>query len=104
VSDINTAFCRSLLSLVLQDIRKVTTTQERKDAWVINVGRDHWEFHGPALQPNPLRDHSRPAISPYYWHGSADNAADARAKGWSKWWAALLDNHAALRARLERTP
>jgi len=40
-----------------------------KSAWVYKVGKDHWEFH----------------FGSYYWHGSADNAYDARAKGWSAW-------------------
>ena len=41
-----------------------------KDAWVWHFHKDHWEFHGP---------------DGFYWHGSADNAYEARAKGWSAW-------------------
>lgn len=51
----------------------LTTAAERKDVWVYKFMDDHWEFHGP---------------NGFYWHGSADNAYDARAKGWQAWEAA----------------
>ena len=68
--DINVTFCRTLLKLVMEDVRLETTAQQRKDAWVYECMPGHWEFHGPYK---------------FYWHGSADNAYDARAKGWSAW-------------------
>jgi hypothetical protein len=68
--NVNIVFCRALLALVMPEVRKATTAKERKDAWVWKYHGDHWEFHGP---------------NNYYWHGSADNAYDARAKGWSAW-------------------
>lgn len=74
MTDINLTFSRVLLSSVMDDIRKVTTPKERKDAWVYHLGGGHWEFHGP---------------NHYYWHGEADNAYEARAKGWSQWWEQL---------------
>jgi len=71
MADINISFCRSLLTAVGKDIKAyVPGTRIYKDAWVWCAGRDHWEFHGPEN---------------YYWHGSADNAYDARAKGWQAW-------------------
>lgn len=69
-NDINSMFCRRLLTLALADIRPLTTVAERKEAWVYHFGRGHWEFHGP---------------KGFYWHGDADNAYDARAKGWHAW-------------------
>lgn len=75
MSNINIAFSRCLLSNVMEDIKTVTSGKERKDAWVYKLMEDHWEFHGP---------------EGFYWHGSADNAYDARAKGWSSWWGQLV--------------
>jgi hypothetical protein len=73
MSNINIDFSRTLLRIVLDDIKPLTTAAERKDAWVYKCMEDHWEFHGPGE---------------FYWHGSADNAYDARAKGWQAWEAA----------------
>jgi hypothetical protein len=70
VADINTLFCRELLKTVMADVRNHTTAEERKAAWVYYTyrhgGNNQFEFHGPAA---------------FYWHGRADNADDARAKG-----------------------
>lgn len=64
-------FCRTLLSMVHKDVKAAhPEINLRKDAWVYNFGRDHWEFHGP---------------NGFYWHGSASNAYEARHKGWSAW-------------------
>lgn len=68
--NINVTFCRLMLRQVMEDVKPLTTGAERKDSWVYRCMKDHWEFHGPAH---------------YYWHGEADNAYDARAKGWSAW-------------------
>ncbi|HWS68097.1 MAG TPA: hypothetical protein VN325_35440 [Steroidobacteraceae bacterium] len=81
MSDINIGFCRALLRIVLTDIKPLTTPAERKDAWVYKCMEDHWEFHGP---------------SGFYWHGSADNAYDARAKGWQAWMADAMAQRDAL--------
>ena len=71
MTDINIAFCRSLLTEVHRDVKAFSpNTRVRKDAWVWNAGRDHWEFHSP---------------DNYYWHGKADNAYEARANGWRAW-------------------
>jgi hypothetical protein len=78
MSDINIDFCRTFLALVMTDVKQVTTTQERKDAWVYKCMKNHWEFHGP---------------NEFYWHGSADNAYDARAKGWSAFLAKHHPDH-----------
>lgn len=75
--NINTVFCRGLLRLVMVDVKERTTPKQRKDAWVYRVDSSTWEFHGP---------------DKYYWYGSADNAYDARAQGWSHW---LEDEHPA---------
>lgn len=84
-SDINQAFCRTLLRVVMDDIKTITTAKERKTAWVYKFGRDHWEFHGP---------------DGFYWHGSADNAYDARANGWQAWRSHVESEHVDLVARL----
>lgn len=74
MADINAIFCRELLKSVMGDVRKHTTTDERKAAWVYctyrHGGNNQFEFHGPG---------------DFYWHGRADNANDARAKGWEAW-------------------
>lgn len=83
--DINVSFCRTLLRSVMKDINPVTTVAERKSAWVYHFGRGHWEFHGP---------------DEFYWDGRADNAYDARAKGWLAWWESLEKEGAKMRSRL----
>lgn len=74
MTDINTIFCREMLKSVMIDVRKHTTVEERKSAWVYctqrHGGNNQFEFHGP---------------NDFYWHGRADNAANARAKGWEAW-------------------
>ena len=80
MSDINQAFCRSLLSMIMPEVKKVTTAAERKAVWVYRYPRDHWEFHGP---------------NDFYWYGSAGNAWDARYHGWSAW---LRKHHPELEA------
>lgn len=70
MSDVDIAFCRAMLALVMRDVREVTTAQERKAAWVYKTDRRSWEFHGPHA---------------FYWYGTAGNAFDARYKGWSAW-------------------
>lgn len=82
--DINVAFSRHLLSIVLRDLAKVTSVAERKDAYVYDSYGDNWEFHGP---------------DNFYWHGIADNAYDAKVNGWQAWWAELEKDAAAVRAR-----
>lgn len=87
MTDINILFCRTLLSSVMEEVKKMTTGVERKAAWVYHFKGfgDHWEFHGP---------------DKFYWHGSADNAYDARAKGWQAWLAHLEREHVDMAARL----
>ena len=61
---------RFLLKAIRADVRKHTTSDERKASWVISTGgrtRPCWEFHGP---------------NRFYWYGRADGAYDARYKGW----------------------
>ncbi len=41
-----------------------------KDAWVIRTTFGQWEFHGP---------------DNFYTHFRAEDAYDARAKGWEEW-------------------
>jgi hypothetical protein len=69
--DINISFSRELLKRVHADVKKVAPEVNlTRHAWVYCVGRGHWEFNGPY---------------DFYWHGSADNAYDARCKGWYAW-------------------
>lgn len=69
MTDINVTFCRALLAQIIPYV-KTAGKRVNKDAWVWHNGRDNWEFHGP---------------DDYYWYGSANNAYDARYKGWSAW-------------------
>ncbi len=66
---IDVLFSRALLAQALPLIR-AAGKRVNKDAWVWRFRRDHWEFHGP---------------DDFVWHGSADNAYDARYKGWMAW-------------------
>ncbi len=69
MQDVDIAFSRVLLRGVHDEVRKhLPKISVRKDAYVMNVGRDHWEFHGPDN----------------YYNGSisASNAYEARANGW----------------------
>jgi len=66
----NTTFCRAVLREVIAEVRHRNPEIETRKAWVWCAGRGRWEFHGP---------------DGYYWHGRADNAYDARAKGWDAW-------------------
>jgi len=70
MNDLNITFCRSLLAATMTDVRKHTTAEQRKAAWVIRTDRSRWEFHGPER---------------FYWYGRADNAYDARSSGWAAW-------------------
>lgn len=69
-ANINKAFCGLLLRSAMEEVRLMTTAEERRKTWVYHFGRGHWEFHGPGH---------------FYWHGEADSNAHARALGWSKW-------------------
>jgi hypothetical protein len=72
MTDINIAFCRSLLTQAVKELKeKHPKIRPMKDGWVWHTGfRHHWEFHGP---------------DKFYWHGTADNAYEARFKGWMAW-------------------
>jgi len=63
----NTSLTRFVLQQVIADVRKHDPEIKVSDAWVYKCGRDHWEFH----------------FGKFYWHGSADNAYEARSAGWS---------------------
>lgn len=78
MTNVNTAFTNTYLAILQRDFARVGVKIDGRPvnlraghgAWTSHVGRDHWEFHGP---------------DGFYWHGRADNAIDARAKGWSAW-------------------
>jgi hypothetical protein len=70
VADINITFCRSLLSQIHADVKLHFPDVNLRSAWVYKAFRQHWEFHGP---------------DGFYWHGGADNAYEARYKGWEAW-------------------
>lgn len=77
--DINVTFTRMLLSALVEELRaEHPGVRVMKNAWVIKVGRDHWEFHG---NPHP----SGGPLVGFYWHGRAFNAYEARYKGLSAW-------------------
>lgn len=65
--NINISFSRALLAQIVPVVRD-EGYRPMRDAWVWSGGfRDQWEFHGP---------------DEFYWYGSADNAYEARYKGW----------------------
>lgn len=69
--NINLQFSLQLYKQVVPIIKKhFPKTRTMQDAWTYDLGRGHWEFHGP---------------DKFYWHGSADNAYDCRYKGWMAW-------------------
>ena len=71
MTDINVAFCRTLLAAAHRDVKAFDPgINPRRAAWVWCGGRDQWEFHGP---------------DDYFWHGRADNAYHARYRGWVAW-------------------
>jgi hypothetical protein len=63
-------FCNHLLKEVMKDVRKHTTVEQRKAAWVYRYPRHTYEFQGP---------------DKFYWYGSADCRHDAFANGWMAW-------------------
>lgn len=75
MSDPNVEFCKLMLSALVEEFRQdFPHIGTKRDAWTINAGfHDHWEFHGTG----PAKD--------FYWHGHADNAIEARYKGWMAW-------------------
>ena len=66
---IDVIFCRRMLSETHALVKIAFPDVKLKDAWVWHSGRI-WEFHGP---------------DGFYWHGRADNAYDARVRGWNAW-------------------
>jgi hypothetical protein len=66
--DINVIFCRRLLGELRRELYK-HKVRPMADASVTNSGR-FWFFEGP---------------NGFYWEGTADNAYDARYKGWCAW-------------------
>lgn len=67
---INNAFCRSMLREATALVRANFPNVKLREAWTYKFKVGHWEFHGP---------------DGFYWHGSADNAYDARYHGWTAW-------------------
>lgn len=63
----DSAYGRLVYAAVKTDVVSAVAGVKLRDAWVWCAGRDHWEFH----------------YGDFFWHGSADGAFDARAKGWS---------------------
>jgi hypothetical protein len=62
-----------MLAEVSRDVRKHVPGITLMKAWVHSAGRGQWEFH----------------FQEFYWHGSAADAYDARARGWSAYLAKL---------------
>lgn len=67
--NVNTIFCRLLLKETHKEVKASFPTMKlnSKECWVIKLSGGYWEFHCPG----------------YYWYGMAENAYDARQKGWS---------------------
>ncbi len=70
MANINVEFSRELLKVVLQEVKAAFPDIKVSEAWVYKYNDGRWEFHGP---------------NKYYWYGRADNAYDARYKGWVSW-------------------
>lgn len=73
----NTVITRAEMTLTHADVRKcIPGIKVSKAAWVHKgpIG-DSWEFH---VLPN-----ARLGLVEFYWHGSAYDAYEARAKGWN---------------------
>lgn len=66
MTDINISFSRALLAQIIPAV-KAEGYKPVKDAWVWFDGHQGYEFHGP---------------DKFYWYGNADNAYEARYKGW----------------------
>jgi hypothetical protein len=65
---INIAFCRNMLQAICCEVRRKFPGTKVSEAWVwTDRRRRHWEFH---FQGKLI------------WDGRADNAYDARYKGW----------------------
>lgn len=64
-------FCRTLLTVVLRDVRKHTTPQQRRASWAYRYNTlNTVEFHGP---------------DSFYWSGEGCCLWAAKATGWQKW-------------------
>lgn len=64
-------FSQILLKNVHKTVKKhFPNVNLKTDAWVYKFPRSHWEFHGPGK---------------FYTHFEAEDAREARAKGWLKW-------------------
>lgn len=70
--NIDIEFCRHLLRGAHKLVKEHFPSVRLRDAWVWHAGRNHWEFHYAQG-------------GPFYWHGSAGNAYEARYKGWMAW-------------------
>lgn len=74
----NITFCRRALELTHMDVRKFDPSIKVSDAAVHKSGNT-WEF----TFYHVTEDSSGKAHADrFYWHGRADNAYDARVKGW----------------------
>jgi hypothetical protein len=72
--DINIGEGRALLQTTLKDVREVLTSTRVKEERIYRIktetGMKLFEFIGPGG---------------FWWSGRADNAYEARAKGWDAW-------------------
>lgn len=69
MSAIDRAFSAATLRFVLADVRRHDPAVNIKESWVWKHRPGKYEFH----------------YRKFYWYGSADSAADARAAGWNAW-------------------
>jgi hypothetical protein len=69
----NIDYCRRILKLTISALKFKHPEADLKKAWVIKTSSltasPMWEFH----------------YGDFFWCDSADNAYDARAKGWLAW-------------------
>lgn len=71
MTDIDLAVSRALLKQAHELVKlRYPEVNLRRDAWAYHFIRDSWEFHGP---------------DKFYWNGRANNAYEARYKGWMAW-------------------
>ena len=67
----NIEFCRVLYRQIMEDVRREVPPEIVKEAWVYNFHDGRFEFQIPSQD--------------FYWYGQADNAWDAKTKGWESY-------------------
>lgn len=74
------SFCRQMLKTTMEQVRQVTTPEQRKAAWayMVSIGQKQGEFHGP---------------NGFYWYQGQCCCWYTKAEGWAAWlaWMGYID-------------